>query len=192
MGDQPAGPRPGVLLEVSQGPVKFDAWRDFHSTRVLVAYTTAKLDALSTSDCTRLKELGFLLPLGLDASNSETSEAIGAQANFAAGTTGAPVAFKPEACGNRGNPIRVEWEGQEDAITDGFGLCSPARWPPMNRGHRLKPPATAHAQSMYRDACRVHCGACARAPPLLLEPLGREGRVLAVWYVDLSTCVLRF
>ena len=152
----PAGPRPGVLLEVSQGPVKFDAWRDFHSTRpwsgrrlVLVAYTTAKLDSLSTSDRIRLKELGFLLPLGLDASNSETSEAVVAQMNVTAGTTGAPVSFKPEACGNRGNPIRVEWEGQEDTITDGFGLCSPARWPPMNRGHRLKPPATAHALSMY-------------------------------------------
>ena len=77
-GDHTAGPQPGILLEVSQGSVKFDAWRDFHSTRpwtgrrvVLVAYTTAKLDSLSTSDRICLKELGFLLPLGLDASQRD-------------------------------------------------------------------------------------------------------------------------
>ena len=65
-----------------------------------------------------------------------------------------PVAFRPQDCGNRGTPVRVEWENQESEVTDGFGLCSPTRWRPMDRGHHLSSPATAFAQSMHRMATR--------------------------------------
>ncbi|CAE7196495.1 unnamed protein product [Symbiodinium sp. CCMP2592] len=153
----PEGQRPGVLLEVCKGPVSFDAWRSYHATRswkgrrvVMVAYMTDKLGNVEASDLAHLKALGFELPLDLDASNGETSEALGTAEGPSAEDTAPPVPFRPEACGNRGNPIRVEWEGQEADMTDGFGLCSPGRWRPMDRGHRLGPAATAHAQSMYR------------------------------------------
>ncbi|CAE7253326.1 unnamed protein product [Symbiodinium sp. CCMP2592] len=153
----PEGQRPGVLLEVCKGPVSFDAWRSYHATRawkgrrvVMVAYMTDKLGNVEASDLVHLKALGFELPLDLDASNGETSEALGTAEGPSTQDTAPPVPFRPEACGNRGNPIRVEWEGQEADMTDGFGLCSPSRWRPMDRGHRLGPAATAHAQSMYR------------------------------------------
>lgn len=45
--------------------------------------------------------------------------------------------FDLTACCNRGRPIWVEWDGKEKEFTDGFGLCSPTRWPPLSRGaHR--------------------------------------------------------
>ena len=40
----------------------------------------------------------------------------------------ASVPLRPELCGNRGAPLLVEWEHKETPLTDGFGLCSPARW----------------------------------------------------------------
>ena len=149
----PEGPLPGILLDVSQAPVMFDAWLHYHATRawvgrrvVLVAYVTDKLESLQASDVATLAGLGFRLPHADANKDSETSEAM---ATSLRETPEPTIAFKPEACGNRGSPIRVEWEGQASDITDGFGLCSPARWRPMDRGHRLSPAATAHAQSMY-------------------------------------------
>ena len=154
----PEGPLPGTLLDVSQGPVMFDAWRHYHATRawvgrrvVLVGYVTDKLESLQASDVATLAGLGFRLPHADANKDSETSEALATSLHERPEPT---IAFKPEACGNRGSPIRVEWEGQACDITDGFGLCSPARWRPMDRGHRLSPAATAHAQSMYRMLTR--------------------------------------
>ena len=160
--DTPAGARPGTLLEVCQGPITFEAWRVYHATRpwegrrvVLVAYVTDKTDTLESHDIERLLSLGFLLPAAGMAVSGETSEALATQAHGHKGhSEEPPVCFKPEACGNRGQPIQVEWEGQCADITDGFGLCSPARWRPMDRGHRLGPEATALAQSMYRMVTR--------------------------------------
>ncbi|CAE7353254.1 unnamed protein product, partial [Symbiodinium sp. CCMP2456] len=156
--DTPDGARPGTLLEVCHGPITFEAWRVYHATRpwsgrrvVLVAYVTDKTDTLDPPDIERLLSLGFLLPTTNKAGSAETSEAIATQAHGPKEPVAdQPVQFKPEACGNRGQPIQVEWEGQCADITDGFGLCSPSRWRPMDRGHRLSPQATAHAQSMYR------------------------------------------
>lgn len=42
--------------------------------------------------------------------------------------------FDLGACGNGDHPIRVEWDGKERDFVDGFGLCSPTRWHPWNRG----------------------------------------------------------
>ena len=44
--------------------------------------------------------------------------------------------FDMEACLNRGRPISVEWDGRTREFVDGFGLCSPTRWPPLARGTR--------------------------------------------------------
>ena len=44
--------------------------------------------------------------------------------------------FDMEACLNRGRPISVEWDGRSREFVDGFGLCSPTRWPPLARGVR--------------------------------------------------------
>ena len=44
--------------------------------------------------------------------------------------------FDMQACLNRGRPMLVEWDGREREFIDGFGLCSPTRWPPASRGVR--------------------------------------------------------
>eukprot|EP00435_Cladocopium_sp_Y103_P002353 s4728_g1.t1 len=44
--------------------------------------------------------------------------------------------FDMEACLNRGQPVSVEWDGHIREFVDGFGLCSPTRWPPNARGAR--------------------------------------------------------
>ena len=44
--------------------------------------------------------------------------------------------FTMDACLNSGHPIKVEWDGSERDFIDGFGLCSPTRWPPVSRGVR--------------------------------------------------------
>lgn len=42
--------------------------------------------------------------------------------------------FDVTICGNSGKPLEVEWDGRTREFTDGFGLCSPTRWPPSARG----------------------------------------------------------
>ena len=45
--------------------------------------------------------------------------------------------FDLGACMNTGRPMVVEWDRYQRDFTDGFGLCSPARWRPSRRGtHR--------------------------------------------------------
>ena len=46
------------------------------------------------------------------------------------------VQFDMKACMNSGRPITVEWDRSQKDFTDGFGLCSPARWRPSQRGVR--------------------------------------------------------
>ena len=50
--------------------------------------------------------------------------------------------FHPEWCGNRGLPVLVEW--------DGFGLCSPTRWRPGDRGGKLTPSARDLCHSLHQ------------------------------------------
>ena len=44
--------------------------------------------------------------------------------------------FEMESCLNRGRPMLAEWDNKSHEFIDGFGLCSPARWPPLARGER--------------------------------------------------------
>eukprot|EP00435_Cladocopium_sp_Y103_P068426 s272_g31.t1 len=49
---------------------------------------------------------------------------------------GEDIQFDLKACCNAGPPIQVEWDQVERGFTDGFGLCSPTRWKPSQRGER--------------------------------------------------------
>ena len=42
--------------------------------------------------------------------------------------------FDMAACGNWEHPMWVEWDFKDREFVDGFGLCSPCRWHPWNRG----------------------------------------------------------
>ena len=51
--------------------------------------------------------------------------------------SGESPGFDMRACLNAGAPIQVEWDGATRGFIDGFGLCSPTRWKPRQRGvHR--------------------------------------------------------
>ena len=152
--DTPKGRRPGRLLEVSNGPVVLEARERYHCTLpwqgrrlVLVAYVVAGLERLSADHGEVLSGLGFRLPDPGPSGGDETSEA-----HLAEPTEPAAVPFKPELCGNRGAPLSVEWEHKTTPITDGFGLCSPTRWAPCDRGHSLGQKAQALAARMHRLA----------------------------------------
>ena len=44
--------------------------------------------------------------------------------------------FDLKKCHNAGFPIQVEWGNASHSFIDGFGLCSPTRWRPQQRGER--------------------------------------------------------
>ena len=58
-----------------------------------------------------------------------------AETSTAAELQGDEGEFSVEECGNYGCPILVEWDGKKHEFIDGFGLCSPSRWPPRSRGY---------------------------------------------------------
>ena len=153
----PDGLKVGKDLEVAKGPVIFDAYKAFHFTRawegerlVVVAYVTDHLDTLKDGEKQVLERQGFQLP----AQEAETSEAIELEFGAPHGSAppGAEPAFKPELCGNRGLPLQAEWEGKQEPLNDGFGLCSPTRWRPADRGATLSPSSMA----LCRDMPDVH------------------------------------
>ncbi len=49
-------------------------------------------------------------------------------------TVVADDSFDVLRCKNFGPPMMVEWAGVHRPFVDGFGLCSPTRWPPSSRG----------------------------------------------------------
>eukprot|EP00435_Cladocopium_sp_Y103_P016814 s740_g4.t1 len=57
--------------------------------------------------------------------------------------------FSVEKCGNYGKPIKVEWDGKFHDFIDGFGLCSPARWKPRDRGHKRSKEMTGLAVATF-------------------------------------------
>ena len=57
--------------------------------------------------------------------------------------------FRSEDCGNSGPLLSLEWDGQLEPVSDGFGLCSPTRWPPEARGTRLSERAKGFSQAMF-------------------------------------------
>ena len=112
---------------------------------VLVAYVVAGLERLSSEHKSVVSGLGFKLPV-LAGAGDETSEV-----HLKVPDKPTSVPFRPELCGNRGAPLLVEWERKETPLTDGFGLCSPTRWP-CDRGHSLSIRARAFANRMHSMA----------------------------------------
>ena len=50
------------------------------------------------------------------------------------GSSSVQDGFDMAACGNWEHPMWVEWDFKDREFVDGFGLCSPCRWHPWNRG----------------------------------------------------------
>ena len=51
--------------------------------------------------------------------------------------------FDLAACKNHGQPISVEWDSKSRFFIDGFGLWSPTRWQPWDRGVDRSPESKA-------------------------------------------------
>eukprot|EP00435_Cladocopium_sp_Y103_P037590 s3690_g10.t1 len=50
-------------------------------------------------------------------------------------------------------PIQVEWDGLQHDFNDGFGLCSPTRWKPPQRGGRRSAEMVALANATFQLLC---------------------------------------
>ena len=57
--------------------------------------------------------------------------------------------FEISRCKNFGPPMMVEWAGVHRPFNDGFGLCSPTRWPPSSRGFYRDDSMKQLAESTY-------------------------------------------
>ena len=58
--------------------------------------------------------------------------------------------FDIAACCNSGRPIDVEWDNKRRDFVDGFGLCSPCRWKPKQRGDRRTPSMVKLADDTFQ------------------------------------------
>ena len=128
----------GKVHQITKDPFVFEARDRYHCTEpwkghrlVMVAFTVPGYEKLESSDLALVRDLGFVL----DGKSQLEGKA---------------VAFRPELCCNRGNPINVMWAGDESPFTDGFGLCSPSRWVPSARGQGLPEPARRLAAAMHK------------------------------------------
>ncbi|CAE7416198.1 unnamed protein product [Symbiodinium sp. CCMP2592] len=100
-------------------------------------------------DLAFLRGHGFVLPgeehsADLEAVQSDDSEVL------EGGEVERPEPFKHQECHNIGLPLNLEWDGKTQPITDGFGLCSPTRWPPEARGGLLPKQALEFATAMHQ------------------------------------------
>eukprot|EP00435_Cladocopium_sp_Y103_P068509 s490_g31.t1 len=67
--------------------------------------------------------------------------------------------FDMQSCRNAGAPIQVEWDQSSHSFIDGFGLCSPTRWRPQQRGERRTPEMVGLANASFEilaDTVRKH------------------------------------
>ena len=65
--------------------------------------------------------------------------------------------FDMAGCKNHGQPISVEWDSKSRFFIDGFGLCSPTRWQPWDRGVNRSPEANPLLTSIYVGDPRRVC-----------------------------------
>ena len=110
----------------------------------------APQDVLSTLRCQ-----GFVLPGEASQEACSSFKALDEEAEASAvsdsgSTSEGPEPFRHEDCHNEGPPLSLEWDGKVEPINDGFGLCSPTRWPPAARGSRLPARAAGFAKAMHR------------------------------------------
>ena len=98
--------------------------------------TSLSSAAVSIDPPTVMGEVG---DIGDKATLSEPpSTLIGVELGGTDAVDGKPVSddegFDMARCKNFGPPMMVEWAGVHRPLVDGFGLCSPTRWPPAARG----------------------------------------------------------
>ena len=67
--------------------------------------------------------------------------------------------FDMAACCNAGRPIEVEWDQKRRSFVDGFGLCSPCRWKPKQRGGRRTAAMNKLADDIFHilESCVKGC-----------------------------------
>ena len=64
---------------------------------------------------------------------------------------------------NRGPSISCFWDGKREDFADGFGLCSPGRWDPANRGIEMSEGEWSFCEKLsavvdkHLDFCDVSC-----------------------------------
>ncbi|CAE7381135.1 unnamed protein product, partial [Symbiodinium sp. CCMP2456] len=114
----------GKVHQITKDPFVFEARDRYHCTEpwkghrlVMVAFTVPGYEKLESSDLALVRDLGFVL----DGKSQLEGKA---------------VAFRPELCCNRGNPINVMWAGDE--------------WVPSARGQGLPEPARRLAAAMHK------------------------------------------
>ena len=135
----------------------------WHGDRlVLAAYNPAFMNNLQPTQLEQLRHLGF--QLSSDAASASASSPLptglggggGASASADQGVQGDPADdslvvvlgsseddageekgehFDPSYSRALGQPMKCHHEGYTKEFVDGFGLCSPGRWPPEARGH---------------------------------------------------------
>ena len=94
---------------------------------------------------TTLNECSTVQAVVPTSNESSTVEAVGAEDE---------ENFDMAACKNHGHPISVEWDAKTRFFIDGFGLCSPTRWQPWNRGLGRTTEARALLTSIYSSLFR--------------------------------------
>ncbi|CAE7505645.1 FCPC [Symbiodinium sp. CCMP2592] len=146
----------GHLLPISETPTYIHAYRDLHLTMpwkgkrlVIIAFSVSEHTQACDEDLAFLRGHGFVLPgeehsADLEAVQSDDSEVL------EGGEVERPEPFKHQECHNIGLPLNLEWDGKTQPITDGFGLCSPTRWPPEARGGLLPKQALEFATAMHQ------------------------------------------
>ncbi|CAE7560223.1 unnamed protein product [Symbiodinium sp. CCMP2592] len=141
----------GTAVPIPPEGLCFDARGILHCTMpwkgrrlIAVAFTVSKTEELKQSDARLLEDLGINCPSAsqltgrtLDAGELSSTESSESEPPSGGGDQQADDVFRPELCGNFGNPLMLEWDGRESPITDGYGLCSPTRWHPASRGASL-------------------------------------------------------
>ncbi|CAE7193933.1 unnamed protein product [Symbiodinium sp. CCMP2592] len=141
----------GTAVPIPPEGLCFDARGILHCTMpwkgrrlIAVAFTVSKTEELKKSDAQLLEDLGINCPSAsqltgrtLDAGELSSTESSESEHPSGGKDQQADDVFRPELCGNFGNPLMLEWDGRESPITDGYGLCSPTRWHPASRGASL-------------------------------------------------------
>ncbi|CAE7937949.1 FCPC [Symbiodinium necroappetens] len=152
----------GRLVPITAEPAYIHAYRDLHFTMpwtgrrlVIIAFSVSDHEQAPQDVLSTLRGQSFVLPgeASQEACSSFKAPAEDAEASAdscSGSTSEGPEPFRHEDCHNEGPPLSLEWDGKVEPINDGFGLCSPTRWPPAARGSRLPARAAGFAKAMHR------------------------------------------
>ena len=168
---------PGVLLPVADKPCKLDARSCFHMTEawqgdriLLVGFTARMIETLLPAQRDQLVQLGFSLPpRGAQGGDSQDGK-LGEGDTKDPGDSGVvqveesdPEAalssdtgeqddslFDPKTSRCFGQPLHCKHSTVFREFVDGFGLCSPGRWRPEQRGQLCGWQELDHAERLQR------------------------------------------